>query len=298
MTSARPFEIALSVENRWKTRTGSSVLSTVTAEPSQMRDVRPAIAARTTSGAEMAKSRAMMLADSETIEADLLRKDRLVDDMAQHFRLGQLGAGRIERHVAERIDAKFEGFRGGRHPPTLPRRAPDSALMRQRSSGPMTKSALVVAAIVLATPLSAQQPYTPARYAAGARPVLPVLAVGGGQAFVELTIGPDGAVQKVTPLRSTPPFTQGLIDAVTAWRFSPAIEDALGPDGKPAGPEACRVENPGRVAVPRSDAADADARGEDGQRRFGLAGGGIPIRHERTALSRRRRWRAAWCWSK
>ena len=61
----------------------------------------------------------MMLADPETVEADLLRKDRLVDDMAQHFGLGQLGAGRIERHVAERIDAKFEGFRGLGHPPTV-----------------------------------------------------------------------------------------------------------------------------------------------------------------------------------
>ena len=57
ITSARPFEIALSVENRWNTRTGSSVLSTVTAEPRQIREVRPAIAASTTSGAEIAKSR-------------------------------------------------------------------------------------------------------------------------------------------------------------------------------------------------------------------------------------------------
>ena len=56
MTSARPFEMALSVEKRWKTRTGSSVLSTVTADPSRMRSVLPAIAASTTSGAEIAKS--------------------------------------------------------------------------------------------------------------------------------------------------------------------------------------------------------------------------------------------------
>jgi TonB family protein len=101
----------------------------------------------------------------------------------------------------------------------------------------MMRSALVVAAVVLATPLYAQQPYKPARYAAGARPVLPALVVGPGQAFVELTVGPDGSVQKVTPLRSTPPFTQGLIDAVTYWRFAPAVEDALGPDGKPEGPK-------------------------------------------------------------
>ena len=52
MTSARPSEIALSVEYRWKTRTGSSELSTVTAEPSRMRSVRAAIAASTTSAAD------------------------------------------------------------------------------------------------------------------------------------------------------------------------------------------------------------------------------------------------------
>mgnify|MGYP003343246712 CR=1 FL=1 len=56
ITSARPFEIAFSVEKRWNTRTGSSVLSTVTADPSAMRDVRVAMAARITSGAETAKS--------------------------------------------------------------------------------------------------------------------------------------------------------------------------------------------------------------------------------------------------
>ena len=58
ITSARPFEIALSVEKRWKTRTGSSVLSTVTAEPRQ--DARwsvPAIAASMTSGAEIGEVR-------------------------------------------------------------------------------------------------------------------------------------------------------------------------------------------------------------------------------------------------
>ena len=56
VTSARPFEAALSVENRSNTRIGSSEESTVTAEPSRIRLVRPAIAASTTSGAETAKS--------------------------------------------------------------------------------------------------------------------------------------------------------------------------------------------------------------------------------------------------
>ena len=45
MTSARPLEIALRVEKRWNTRTGSSVLSTVTALPIWMRLVLAAISA-------------------------------------------------------------------------------------------------------------------------------------------------------------------------------------------------------------------------------------------------------------
>jgi hypothetical protein len=57
MTSARPFEIALSVEKRWKTRTGSSDLSTVTADTEHdPRRSAGEIAASTTSGAETAKS--------------------------------------------------------------------------------------------------------------------------------------------------------------------------------------------------------------------------------------------------
>ena len=52
-----------------------------------------------------------------------------------------------------------------------------------------------------------------------------------------MTVRPDGSVQAIRPLRSTPPFTQSLIDAVTAWRFTPAVEDAIGTDGKAAGPK-------------------------------------------------------------
>ncbi|SKZ44333.1 Uncharacterised protein [Mycobacteroides abscessus subsp. abscessus] len=54
MTSARPDEIASTVEKRSNTRIGSSELRTVTAEPSRIRSVRAAIAPRTTSGAEIA----------------------------------------------------------------------------------------------------------------------------------------------------------------------------------------------------------------------------------------------------
>ena len=56
VTSARPFEAALSVEKRSNTRMGSSDESTVTAEPSLIRRVRPAMAASTISGADTEKS--------------------------------------------------------------------------------------------------------------------------------------------------------------------------------------------------------------------------------------------------
>ena len=56
MISARPPEIRSTVANSWKTRTGSSELSTLTALVSLIRLVRAAAAASTTAGAETTKS--------------------------------------------------------------------------------------------------------------------------------------------------------------------------------------------------------------------------------------------------
>ena len=56
MISARPPESRSSVENSWKTRTGSSDDRTLTALVRRIRDVRSAAAASTTAGAETAKS--------------------------------------------------------------------------------------------------------------------------------------------------------------------------------------------------------------------------------------------------
>ena len=56
MISARPPESRSSVANCWKTRTGSSELSTETALVRRIRSVRAAAAASTTAGAETAKS--------------------------------------------------------------------------------------------------------------------------------------------------------------------------------------------------------------------------------------------------
>ena len=78
----------------------------------------------------------------------------------------------------------------------------------------------------------ARQQYRPARYDSGARPELPPQTVGGGQAFVELTVSPAGDVTAVKPLRSTPPFTDAITSAVSGWRFAAASA----PDGG-AGPK-------------------------------------------------------------
>jgi len=87
-------------------------------------------------------------------------------------------------------------------------------------------------ACVAAVVVSAQDGFTPARYQAGAVPALPVGAVGGGQVFVELTVGPDGRVTSAKPLRTTPPFATFVLDAVREWRFLPAEKDAPSQPGE------------------------------------------------------------------
>ena len=52
MISARPPDNRSSVANCWNTRTGSSLLSTLTALVSRIRDVRSAPVARITAGTE------------------------------------------------------------------------------------------------------------------------------------------------------------------------------------------------------------------------------------------------------
>ena len=107
ITSARPPERPSSVAKRWNTRTGSSELSTVTAEPRWMRSVRPAIAPSTTSGAETANSCAVVLADAEEVEAEPVGEHRLLDHVPQHLRVRQRRAVGPRGHVAEGVESEF-----------------------------------------------------------------------------------------------------------------------------------------------------------------------------------------------
>ena len=69
---------------------------------------------------------------------------------------------------------------------------------------------------------------TPARLQGGALPAIPVMAVNGGEVYLEVDVTAEGAVRGAKALRVTPPFTEALASAVAGWRFQPA-EDAVVP---------------------------------------------------------------------
>jgi TonB family protein len=93
-----------------------------------------------------------------------------------------------------------------------------------------------LAAVAFSMALTAPPSSTAARLAGGAPPGLAPMAVGGGQVIVELSIGATGSVDKVRTVRSTPPFTDMIVSAVSGWRFTPATDTAIGKDGKPQAP--------------------------------------------------------------
>ena len=81
---------------------------------------------------------------------------------------------------------------------------------------------IIVIALALASLQVIQPTYLPASYQSGDLPVQPPQVAGGGEVLLELTVGNDGKVVKGHTLRSTPPFTELLVDAVRLWKFHPA----------------------------------------------------------------------------
>ena len=67
--------------------------------------------------------------------------------------------------------------------------------------------------------------FSPARLATGAPPALPAVAVGWGQASVELSLAVDGSVLSVKPLGAANPFMELLVEATGSWSFTPARAD-------------------------------------------------------------------------
>lgn len=82
----------------------------------------------------------------------------------------------------------------------------------------------LILALCAVVSVAAADTFTPARYLAGPYPPQPVRAIGGGQVFLEVAVSPRGGVDRVTPLRTTPPFTEPLVGAVNSWQFQPAEE--------------------------------------------------------------------------
>jgi len=92
----------------------------------------------------------------------------------------------------------------------------------------MTRRTALALAVTMAVGLSAAA-YAPARFRTGTLPGIPFDAVGGGEVFVELEVGPDGHVIAATPVRITAPFTDYLLDAVRDWQFTPAKDGVAVP---------------------------------------------------------------------
>ncbi len=94
---------------------------------------------------------------------------------------------------------------------------------------------LIVLALALPVGLPAQQPgtFVPPRISSAALPVAPPPhVIAGGEVLIEATVDRSGAVTRPILLRSTPPYSQLMLDAVVRWRFVPAR--APNPEGKDA----------------------------------------------------------------
>jgi outer membrane biosynthesis protein TonB len=83
---------------------------------------------------------------------------------------------------------------------------------------------VAASALALSAVVSAQQTsYAPPRLVRGDLPSLPApTVVGGGEVMIEATIAQNGALARPVVLRSTPPFTNMVLDAVSTWSFMPA----------------------------------------------------------------------------
>lgn len=73
----------------------------------------------------------------------------------------------------------------------------------------------------------------PAQLQGGPLPPIPVMAVAGGEVFLEVAVNREGAVGGVKTLRDTAPFTEALTAAVKAWHFAPAEDVVVPPPGRP-----------------------------------------------------------------
>lgn len=78
--------------------------------------------------------------------------------------------------------------------------------------------------VATADPAARRVLVRPAQLQGGAVPPIPVMAIAGGEVFLEVDVSRDGAVTGIKPFRATPPFTEALAATVRAWSFR-AAED-------------------------------------------------------------------------
>src|SRR5262249_919301 len=106
-------------------------------------------------------------------------------------------------------------------------------------------------------------PPEPARLVDGSLPGMTPFATAGGNVVLSVAVSSAGRVGAIDVLRTTPPFTQALVESVRAWRFSPAL-DSRGrpPDGHVLVSSVIRPPDLSSQAVgpPPKDVAAPDAR--------------------------------------
>src|SRR4051812_109558 len=90
----------------------------------------------------------------------------------------------------------------------------------------MKRLATVTSAILLASMsmTRAQSDIEPARLLDGSIPTVSARVVSGGQVMLSVGVSSTGGTGTIEVLRSTPPYTDDLIEAVRTWRFSPALD--------------------------------------------------------------------------
>jgi len=64
--------------------------------------------------------------------------------------------------------------------------------------------------------------FTPARALHTVQPAQPAVVPGGGEVLLEITVSATGQVRDINTVRTTPPFTALVVEAVRSWRFAPA----------------------------------------------------------------------------
>ena len=68
-------------------------------------------------------------------------------------------------------------------------------------------------------------PPEPARLLDGSVPGITPFATAGGNVVLSVAVSPAGRVGAIDILRTTPPFTDALVESVRAWRFSSALDN-------------------------------------------------------------------------